>query len=487
MALAKDDKRRIEFVTQHRDQDNFPEKTDSYKIGHWGMYTEDTEAVWSYFESRIRALYNKMPLIGLQPNLMEHFTGDVLSEKILDESLALLEEHMPEGAVNKDDWWKMFREHDGKLPITIHAVDEGIPVEISNVLMSVVNKYPKKYPWLTNYCETILSHVWYPSGVATRSMECAILMNDYARKTCDNNLHVPYQLHDFGYRGCTCHQQAKLGGMAHLASFGGTDTVPALRGAKQYYFADKAIGHSVFATEHSIMTALGREGEDQLIAKLLNQYHRNILSVVIDSYDYREFIQKTAKFKEIILSRDKALVFRPDSGDPVAVSLEVINMLGDLYGYAFNDKNYKVLPPQVRVIWGDGLNYNKIRNILFTLQNAGWASSNIVFGMGGGLLQDINRDTMRCAFKCSAQLRNGLWVDISKNPLDATKMSKKGRLILLRRGDGSFMTKAVHDGDPIRMDNMLTLKFDEGKLYNVCDFGDIRRNMGVLPESFWNV
>jgi nicotinamide phosphoribosyltransferase len=207
---------------------------------------------------------------------------------------------------------------------------------------------------------------------------------------------------------------------------------------------------------------------------MMDKFPDGVLACVIDSYDYKKFIIDTAlNFKDKILNRDGKIVYRPDSGDPVSTSLEVINLLGENFGYTINNKGFKVLNPKVSMLWGDGIDYNGIRNILFTFKNNGWASNNISFGMGGGLLQKVNRDTQRCAIKSSAQKRNGEWFDISKNPLDPSKKSMSGKLMLVKEND-HYITKKY---DIESNQNLLQTVFHNGELINRYTFDEIKCNL----------
>lgn len=94
----------------------------------------------------------------------------------------------------------------------------------------------------------------------------------------------------------------------------------------------------------------------------------------------------------------------------------------------------------VRVIQGDGINEDSIRSILAKATLHGFSATNIAFGMGGALLQQVNRDTQRFAFKCSAATVGGRDIEVYKKPAtDALKASKRGRLDLTMN-NGKFET-----------------------------------------------
>jgi nicotinamide phosphoribosyltransferase len=287
-------------------------------------------------------------------------------------------------------------------------------------------------------------------------------------------------LHDFGYRGVSSDESADIGGAAHLVNFLGSDTVPSIQCVVDYYGANKdysGIAYSVAATEHSIMTALGKEGEVQVVANLLAEYPSGILSVVADSYNIYNFVDvfvgKT--FKDEILKRDGVFVVRPDSCDPTHPTPEslmvwIFESLWINFGGTVNSKGFKVINPKIRVLWGDGINKTGIEKILQSTKEAGFSIENIAaFGMGGGLLQKINRDTQRFAFKSSAQKRYGVWYDIQKQPKDTTKTSKKGKLKLIHI-NGVYQTVSQDaDGDDI-----LQTVFENGRMVKEYSFDEIR-------------
>jgi len=254
-------------------------------------------------------------------------------------------------------------------------------------------------------------------------------------------------LHDFGFRGATCIEAAAIGGAAHLLNFKGTDTIAGMELLMDYYHAKEIPGYSVPATEHSVMTAMGCHGEEEIVGRLLETYPTGILSIVADSYNIYNFCENIigGTFRSQIIQRDGIVVVRPDSGDPVQVMLSCMDILWRKFGGRRNAKGYREIQPKVKLLWGDGLDLDTIEKLCRAITGTGWSMSNVAtFGMGGGLLQKVNRDTQRSAFKCSAQLRNGEWVDIFKDPLDASKKSKRGRLALGRDSAGSYYTSRMN-------------------------------------------
>lgn len=455
-------------------------KTDSYKLNHWNQYPPGTEAVYSYFESRKGAKYPETVFFSLQYIVDKYLAGVVVTKEKIEQAKALAKAHFGgEGFFNEEGWNYILEKHNGKLPLEIRAVSEGTAIPTGNVLMTVVNTDRKCF-WLTNYVESVLTHIWYGSTVATISREVKKMIKKFLDKTSDNPLHLNFSLHDFGYRGTSSDESAEVGGSAHLLNFLGTDTVPAMQFLVDYYGANKDysdIGYSISATEHSIMTSLGEAGEECVLTNLFTRYPSGLLSIVADSYDYYNFITEfmCKKFKNNILYRNGKVVIRPDSvtdthATPEYLVLWTLKELEKYFEVSLNSKGYKVLPPNIGLIWGDGIDPDGISKILERITLEGWSADNIVFGMGGGLLQKLNRDTQRFAFKCSAQMRDGVWFDVQKNPLDQSKKSKAGRLKLIKV-NGEFKTvKFEDDGE-----DLLQLVLKDGIVYNKTTLEDMRK------------
>lgn len=464
----------------YMDPDNIILATDSYKVTHWQMYPEGTKRVYSYFESRKGSEYPETVFFGLQYLIKKHLVGRVVTEEGIHDAEELAKFHFgDEKLFNRKGWEHILHEHKGELPLRIKAVAEGTVVPKNNVLMTVENTCDECC-WLTNLVESLLTHVWYPTTVATISKTTLDIIKRYVEETGGNADMVKFQLQDFGYRGASSHESAMIGGLGHLVSGVGSDTIPAMLLGMRYYNALlDGLAYSVPATEHSIMTSLGRHGEAQLVGELLKKFPTGILSVVSDSYDIFAFVDRLGNpgFKEAILERDGKFVVRPDSGDPVEQMVTLCRKLWAIFGGTVNEKGFRELDPHVGLLWGDGINTRGIEEILEACMAAGFCASNFVFGMGGGLLQKVSRDTLDVAFKCSAQLRDGEWVDIQKDPLDHTKKSKKGRLQLEHNKHGWFTT-TYHgqNGNPDNGANLLKTVFLDGKLKMDYLFEEVREN-----------
>lgn len=448
--------------------------TDSYKLTHFDQYPPGTEQVFSYFESRVGAEYDSTLFFGLQALLLDKLVGEVVTLDMIDEAETLTAIHLGDPRMfNRAGWEYIVANYAGRLPLQIKAVPEGTVVPVGNAMMTVVNTDEKCY-WLTNYMESLLTHAWYSSTVATLSWHVKKDMEYFLERNSDNPDAINFMLHDFGYRGASSDESAAMGGMGHLVNFMGTDTLVAMEAAQESYYANlNSLAFSVPATEHSVMTAQGREGEYRVLDQLLANYPTGILSVVADSYDVYAFTDEVVARKDKIMAREGRFVVRPDSGDPSTTSLELVRRLWVGFGGTVNSKGFKVLDDHVRVLWGDGIDPDGIAKILSTLHYFGFSAENMVFGMGGGLLQKVNRDTQRFAFKSSAQMRGGVWHDICKEPLDLSKKSKAGRLKLIKT-DGGYNTVRYEEAPGV--EDELKVVFQNGHMVNEYTFDEIRAN-----------
>jgi nicotinamide phosphoribosyltransferase len=405
--------------------------TDSYKASHWVQYPPNTEYVYSYIESR-GGKFDKTVFFGLQM-----FIRDYLAKPITLEDLEEAKEFWAAHGepFNEEGWRYIIEQHKGFLPVMIKAVPEGSVVPTHNVLATIVNTDPKCY-WLPSYLETaLLRAVWYPTTVATISWHCKQIIKAAIDKTSDVPEQINFKLHDFGARGVSSHESAAIGGAAHLVNFMGTDTVAGVLAVRRYY-GEKMAGFSIPAAEHSTMTSWGRDREVEAYRNMLKQFAKpgSLVAVVSDSYDIYNAASEIwgGVLKEEVLASGATVVVRPDSGDPFMVPIEIIEHLASKFGYTVNSKGYKVLPSAVRVIQGDGITIDSLPVIIKNLTDAGFAIDNLAFGMGGGLLQHVNRDTQKFAMKCSAAMVDGKWIDVYKDPVgDHGKMSKKGQLALI--------------------------------------------------------
>ena len=451
--------------------------TDSYKMAHYAMYPAGTKKVYSYFESRKGAKFDETVFFGLQ-SLLKELEGQVVTQAKINFAEKLTGKHLGnEEVFNAERWQYILDKYDGRLPVRIKAIPEGTAVPTGNVLLTIENLDENCF-WLTNHLETFLTHLWYPSTVASLSRDVKKTLKESLERTGSSEAMLDFMLHDFGMRGVSSMQSADMGGLAHLTQFKGTDTIVALERGMEDYQADlDNLGFSVLATEHSIMTAKGREGEKEVIESLLDQYPTGVLSIVCDSYDIYNCVENILgdRFRDKVLARDGVTVIRPDSGDPVTVVRKLLTIMKDRFGGEVNDSGYYVLNPKVRLIWGDGIDAQGIAEILEAMIDMNFATENIVFGMGGGLLQKVNRDTQRFAFKCSArQDENGDWQDVYKDPIDGSKASKRGRLKLIEI-EGEYKTVRQEENG----EDLLETVFENGEIIKTYKFDEVRQNTEI--------
>lgn len=428
--------------------DNIILRTDSYKFSHYRQYPPRTQRVYSYFESRGGA-WDVVLFFGLQAILKKYLVGQVVTREKIDEADAFISQHIGPGVFNRAGWEIILNEYGGRLPVRIKAVPEGTILEPKNVLMTVENTDERLF-WLTNYLETLLVQVWYPTTVATNSLMQKILISEFLKKTGDP-AGLPFKLHDFGFRGVSSVESAGLGGCAHLVNFMGTDTVEGIVYARDYYGCPMA-GFSIPAAEHSTITSWGREYEVDAMRNMLTQYPTGLVACVSDSYDIFAAARNLwgTTLKEAVLARDGCLVVRPDSGDPAEVVPTVMEILMEKFGFTTNEKGYKVLNPKVRMIQGDGINFDMIAKIYNAMEARKLSGDNLAFGSGGALLQKMDRDTLSFAFKASAIRVADSWKDVYKEPITSqSKNSKKGLLKLIKVEDVHKTVRVEEPGDDI--------------------------------------
>ena len=463
--------------------------TDSYKVSHYVQYPPGTEKIYSYFECRgtENPRFTETVFFGLQYLLKRYLVGQVFTQEKLDEAKEFYHKHFfGIDILNVEGIQHIIDKHDGKLPIKIKAVPEGTVVPLKNVLFTIENTDPKCF-WLTNFLETIIQQVWYPMTVATVSRETKKVILKNLEETGDPLL-IPFKLHDFGFRGATSLESAILGGGAHLVNFLGGDTVAAAFLAYQYYnmprtgeMFESMPTFSIPATEHSTITAWGPDGELDAFRAYLKNHPHGIIACVSDSFDFFRACSQYwgTDLKDEILARTNpdgtpaTLVIRPDSGDPVDTIIQGFEILFDKFGFELNSKKYKVLPPQVRMIWGDGIDIEGVAKILDAMKAKTISGDNISFGMGGGLLQKCNRDTFQVAMKCSYAEINGEERDVYKDPVTQKgKKSKRGQLSLIKE-DGTYRTLEGGKMKEGAKDELVPV-FENGELIGDQNFSDIR-------------
>jgi nicotinamide phosphoribosyltransferase len=451
--------------------------TDSYKQTHWKQYPPGTQRVYSYLESR-GGFWGHTKWFGLQYHLKAYLEGQFYQRSDIKLAAEEMSEHFGQrGLFNTKGWADMYEKYGGALPLSIRALPEGT-VAPTHTVLETIEGTDDEFAWLTNWIETILLEVWYPTTVATLGHEIRRVIGAALEKSGDPT-GLPFKLHDFGYRGVSSQESAAIGGLAHLTNFLGTDTLASLSAARQYYNHKGAAGFSIPASEHSTMTSWGEANEIHAFENMLTQYPEGLVACVSDQYDILNACEKLwgGLLRDKVMGRKGTLVIRPDSGDPVVFIPKIMEILAARFGLDEKavgaSKGYKVLAPCVRVIQGDGVNYHSIQAIVNAMLAAGWSMDNLAFGMGGALLQQLNRDTLQFAFKCSAIKRNNVWHDVFKRPAtDPAKNSKRGRFVVTDIGSGC-QTSAL-DGKVLVTGNLLQEVFRNGKILVETSLDEVR-------------
>jgi len=440
---------------EHRVPSNFIMAADSYKHSHGQLIDPKIKYMNSYVEGRKSDTFDDMVYFGLQAYLKAY-----LSKPITKIDVDYVEQRLKMHGVpfDRKPWDVIVNEYKGHLPLIIEAIDEGSVVPLGTPLVQVRNT-DKRFPWLPAFIETALHRaIWYPSTVATVSREVKKIIYKGLQDTSDDpDGQIAFKLHDFGGRGASSGESAMLGGMAHLINFMGTDTVEAVEGAYAFYEEEMA-GFSIPASEHSTVTCWGRDREYEMFEHFLDTYAGpgKLYACVSDSYNIWDAIKEGwgGKLKDKVRSAGGTLVIRPDSGDIAQGMLKVSEeIMGAFDQYTVNSKGYKVFEPCVRAIWGDGCTLETVRYAVAFMKLNKISLDNWAFGMGGGLLQKVNRDDLSFAMKTNAASYNGKqWFDVVKDPVtDHSKASKGG----------------IQPGP-------FTTRYENGKMMNTTTFAEVR-------------
>lgn len=456
---------------------------DSYKYSHTNQYPKNTIGMYDYAEARSGKIYDKTVFFGLQYILKKYFSTPITQEEVQEASMFAKAHGIP---FNEDGWNYIVNELNGMLPVRIKAVPEGSVMPVKVPLFTVESTDEKVF-WVTSWMETILMKVWYTSNIATRSYFVKQMLKEYAEKTQENPF-VDYQYHNFGDRGSSSVEAAAKGGMAHLTQFMGTDNFNSMTYVSKFYNTDaiETIGHSIPATEHSSITSWGKELEYAMIMNYVeNNKGAPIIACVMDSYDYFKAVNEitSGEFKEKIESDEYPIfVMRPDSGKPSEIIPMTIKIMEE-NGVQFttNSKGYKVFN-KYRIIWGDGITMDSMKDILDILEEAGYSSENIAFGSGGWLMQQHDRDTQGWAVKCSSiTLRDDKGdydMDVFKDPITAPeKVSKKGKVTTFKnKATGVIFVGQVGDEPCEACFDMLNTVYENGKIIKEFSMAEVRAN-----------
>lgn len=431
-------------------------ETDAYKLGHVTFYPEDTQYAYSHFTNRASKVpgLNHVVAFGLQAFIQNYIMDAFEDFFAADEDLVadLYEKRVTSilgpNNIGSDHIRKLHRL--GYLPLNFRTVKEGTLVPVQLPTITVENTHPD-FAWLVGYVETVLSaSIWHPSTSATDAAFMRHTLEQWAERQDANKDFIDWQWHDFSFRGQTSPESAAASGAAHLISFLGTDNLNAFEWIDYFYPGDNGfLGGSVSATEHSVMTARGREHEFETYEYLLEKAPTGILSVVSDTWDLWNVLENIIPaLKERILGRDGKLVIRPDSGDPAdilcgtvrefgkGVTAEekgTIELLWETFGGTVNSKGLKTLDPHIGAIYGDSITPARVDEIFSRLEDKGFAMDNLVFGAGSYFYQMVTRDQFSSCFKNSSLVIDGVAYDRAKDPATGhSKKSAAGRLAVHR-------------------------------------------------------
>ncbi|MDU6683983.1 MAG: nicotinate phosphoribosyltransferase [Enterobacteriaceae bacterium] len=485
---------------------------DGYKVSHRVQYPQGTTQVYSNFTPRSDRFFSspvadgKLVFFGLQ-GFLRWFMVDLFNEAffarpqedVVNEYKAVMDSYLGKDAVPVDHIRALHNL--GYLPLHIKSLDEGSTVPMKVPVLTITNTRDEFF-WLVNYLETVLSaELWKASTNATIAHHYRKVCEQWAVKTCSDMSHLDFQCHDFSFRGMAGLQDTMQAGAGHLLSFKGTDSIPSLLYARDHYTAgeDYFIGASIPATEHSVMCMGEKEQEIETFRRLIvDLYPQGFVSIVSDTWDYwRVMTEYTRELKQIILAREGRVVFRPDSGDPVEILCGTgadddtrgdrspeekgsVEVLWEIFGGTVNEKGYKVLDPHVGLIYGDSITLARADEILRRLEAKGFASSNVVFGVGSFTYQYNTRDTFGFAMKATWGAVNGEGRMIFKEPKtdSGLKRSARGLLRVERDAQGELQ---LHDEQTWEQEKTGELKtrFLDGKLYNVDHFEQIRQRLAA--------
>jgi nicotinamide phosphoribosyltransferase len=479
--------------------------TDGYKTAHHIMYPKGTTLVYSNFTPRSNKYAPKGcdSLVSFGQQMMmvqihEAFEKDFFNKpkyEVCGEMKRELELYL--GMPYDVSHFEAL--HDlGYLPICVKIIEEGTLVPMKVPVLTIYNTHPDFY-WLTNYLETIISNLlWKPMTSATIAYTYRKVLSKWQEKTdTEKSWFIDWQGHDFSMRGMDSVDAVISSGLGHLTSFMGTDSLPVIYGARKYYNAQGQVGGSVPATEHSVMCAGGKEDETETFRRLLSLYPTGILSVVSDTWDlWKVCTEHIVTLKEEILARDGKLVIRPDSGDPidiicghelfgkdaeqpnaVATQKGVIELLWDVFGGTINEQGYKVLDSHIGAIYGDSITIDRADEICSKLEAKGFASTNIVLGIGSFTYQYNTRDTFGFAMKATYVEVNGVGQEIFKDPItdDGVKKSAKG---LLKVNEDLTLSDQVSWEEQTK--GVMQVMYIDGAFENYTNFKTIKEKLNVI-------
>lgn len=511
--------------------------TDGYKINHHKMYPKGIEMVYSNFTPRSNKFFPEAKdgsvVFGIQyfikEYLIKQFNENFFNrprQEVLDEYV-----NRVKNFTGDTDCEHIAELYDlGYLPIEIKALPEGSICPIRVPMLTIKNTHPK-FAWLTNYLESLMSNVlWMPCTSATGARIAKKQLKAHATKTgFPEEINLNFLCHDFSMRGMSSVESAIVSGMAHMTSFCGTETIPAIRAAEEYYNADSSkelVAATVPATEHSIECSnavfdTDENGntivdETEYFRRLITEVYPNgFISVVSDGFDFWNVIENILpKLKKEIMARDGRVIIRPDSGNPTDIIcglrtnpnfhtrihegkyycnynpfvddsqyVEVSEgqyygayyMLGKTFGWNTTEKGYMYPSTKIGLIYGDAITLERQRHIYERLESSNLAGCNLVLARGSFEYQFKSRDSLGFAVKCTAVTIDGELKPIFKKPKtdDGTKNSLKG-LISVHWDDNDKVYYAIDRVDPEHEGVCLETVFKDGILVREYSLSEIR-------------
>lgn len=476
---------------------------DFYKYGHAVQYPKNTEVIfdtWTPRDSRIKGI-DKVVAFGFQGFIKEYlidYFNEMFFKKSEDEVVREFERFVKYSLglePNSDHIRKVHRI--GYLPLEIRAVEEGTEVPIRCPMLTIRNTHPDGY-WLVGFLETLMStELWQPSTSATIAKQYRKILDGWAEKTSSIPDFVAFQGHDFSMRGMGGLYAAAKSGAGHLTSFTGTDTIPAISYLEKFYNSNiemELTGSSIPATEHSVMEAHGTNELDSYRYLINEVYPSGFVSIVSDTWDLWSVLTKViAELKDDIMRRDGKVVVRPDSGDPVKIicgdpesdnpnaQKGVVEILWELFGGTVNSKGYRELDSHIGAIYGDSITLERANTICKLLAKKGFASTNVVFGIGSYTYQYVTRDTFGFALKATYGVFGGEEQLLYKDPItdNGVKKSQKGLVAVIDNGGDLVYVDQLYKAkyDALEDSNMLKPLFRDGKLLRETSLKEIRNKL----------
>lgn len=489
--------------------------SDGYKQVHSRQYPDGLTKLYSYFtprRSRIPEL-DKMVFFGLQgfikKYLINYFNDNFFSlpeNEVMEEYTRVVVSMLGEGSCDCERIRELHKL--GYLPLEIRAVPEGSVVNMGIPCIEITNTHDN-FAWVVQWVESLLSsELWKPCVHATVGKIYRDIVDEWYKKTVDDNIPRSKAISDFGFRGMSCLQEAEKASAAWLASFSGTATIPAVSYIEHYYNennSEKNFATNAISTEHSVMccnAALDGNEKDMIIRLLTEVYPHHSFSMVSDSYDYWNLVDNILpEIKDVIMNHDGKLLIRPDSGDIIDISVRTIEHLWDIFGGTINNKGYKVLDPHIGCVYGDGVTPRRAATIYKKLMERGFAANNIYFGAGSfsftcfqdqnGEFQAFSRDTWSCAIKATGGIVDGKFIPIFKDPKTdresgfSFKKSQRGCCNVWQNKsnglfefiDGIDPTKYTADEWHKTYPSAYMLYFKDGKMVEEQSLTDIRKRL----------